>query len=410
MLLILLTAAAYYYYHCQYFLLVSEMGEMPRLRRGIVCLSFIVNYLYFIVCSVLEFSLIFNWLFFAFLLFFETLIYNKGNKIGALFSTLLGIIFGLAINICCRSVMAISMNMPLQNFDNHTMDIGNLKGFPVMLGFILAGAAFHIVRKPVLAGRIRLILGHRQYLSFILEMMGGLFFYLFLNLLLYSTPLNDLLLKLWSIKSCLFCIIGLYIAIRYTWRICMLNDYREKNRQIQRQLEEQKREEERLRHQTFLDTLTGLYNRQYAEETLASMMENKAGFTLCFLDLDGLKNVNDQYGHEEGDRYIRRAAEEIRRACRSGVDSLYRYGGDEFLVLFVGVGAEAAEIRSEMINERLRITDSGSDYSYTQSLSYGVVESTDASDWKELIKAADRKMYEQKREKQVIRDSGEQTE
>lgn len=266
MLLILLTAAAYFYFHSQYFLLLTDIGEIPRLRRGIVYLGFIVNYAYFIACSLLEFSLIFNWLFFAFLLFLETLLYNKGNKIGSMFSTLLGIICGLAVNIFCRSVIAILLNLPLQNFDNRTRDIGNLKGFPVMLGFVLAGAAMRIIRRPVLIGRIRLILKHRQNLSFILEMMAGLFFYLFLNLLLYSTPLNDLLLKLWSIKSCLFCVVGFYIAIRYTWRICVLDDYREKNRQIERQLEEQKREEEYLRHQAFLDTLTGLYNRQCAEK------------------------------------------------------------------------------------------------------------------------------------------------
>lgn len=403
MLLILLTAAAYFYFHSQYFLLLTDIGEIPRLRRGIVYLGFIVNYAYFIACSLLELSLIFNWLFFAFLLFLETLLYNKGNKIGSMFSTLLGIICGLAVNIFCRSVIAILLNLPLQNFDNRTRDIGNLKGFPVMLGFVLAGAAMRIIRRPVLIGRIRLILKHRQNLSFILEMMAGLFFYLFLNLLLYSTPLNDLLLKLWSIKSCLFCVVGFYIAIRYTWRICVLDDYREKNRQIERQLEEQKREEEYLRHQAFLDTLTGLYNRQCAEETLASLMDQKSGFSLCFLDLDGLKNVNDRYGHEEGDRYIRAAAEEVRRACRSGMDSLYRYGGDEFLALFVGMGAAAAEQRVDLINERLQKSASAGEYPYTLSLSYGVVESTEFTDWKELIKTADGKMYEQKRRKQAVK-------
>ncbi len=131
-------------------------------------------------------------------------------------------------------------------------------------------------------------------------MMGGLFFYLFINLLLYSTPLNDLLLKVWSLKSCLFCIISFYIAVRYTKRVCELSDYREKNRWMEQELEKRKLEEDQLRQQASLDVLTGLQNRQAAEEALAFMVEQQISFTLCFIDLDGLKNVNDRYGHEEG--------------------------------------------------------------------------------------------------------------
>ena len=72
-----------------------------------------------------------------------------------------------------------------------------------------------VYKRQVFIERLRLILSHPQHHAFLLEMMAGLFFYLFLNLLLYSTPLNDLLLKVWSIKSCLFSVIGFYIAVRY---------------------------------------------------------------------------------------------------------------------------------------------------------------------------------------------------
>ena len=59
-----------------------------------------------------------------------------------------------------------------------------------------------------------------------------------------------------------------------------------------------------LRRQAAIDSLTGLYNRQYAEETVNAMLAEGTRFALCFLDLDGLKTVNDRHGHEEGDRYI----------------------------------------------------------------------------------------------------------
>lgn len=125
MLLLLLTAAAYFYYHWQYFLLVSHIRKMPYPRMGLVILGFLVNYLFFIICSILEFHLVLNWLLFAFLLFFETLFCFKGDKRCALFHTLTGIICGLAANIFCRSIMAILIQQPMHNFDNHIRSSGN---------------------------------------------------------------------------------------------------------------------------------------------------------------------------------------------------------------------------------------------------------------------------------------------
>lgn len=78
--LLLLTALTYFYFHWQYFFLAAELRKMTRQRFGMVLLSFILNYLFFVICSVLEFPLIINWFLFAFLLFFETLLYDQGDK------------------------------------------------------------------------------------------------------------------------------------------------------------------------------------------------------------------------------------------------------------------------------------------------------------------------------------------
>ncbi len=402
MLLLLFTAATYFYFNWQYFLLVGRLQKIRQPRVWIIIISFTVNYLFFILCSVLEFSLLVNWLLFAFFLFFETLLYNKGNARCALFTTLMGIIFGLAVNIFCRSVFAIVTCQPMQSFDNSTASAANLKGLPVLVGFLLAGVALHAMRRQPLANQFRLILNHPRHQTFLMEIMTGMFFYLFLNLLLYSTPLNDVLLKIWSIKSSLFSVVGFYIAVRYTKRICELDDYREKNRQIRRELEERQQEEERLRQEASIDVLTGLYNRQCAEEEIASMREQNTGFTLCFLDLDGLKNVNDSFGHEEGDRYILTVTEHIRSVCRTDMDMLFRYGGDEFLVVFPQMPAQTVQERADIINERLRLL--GEQFPYPLSLSYGVTESTEFSDWSLLIEMADKRMYEQKQKKRSARE------
>lgn len=401
MLLLLFTATAYFYYNWQYFRLVQDVQEAERRHSAFVLLCFVINYGFFYMCSMIEFPLALNWSLFTVLLFLETLFYNRGDKRCALFSTWLGIIFGLAATIACRSVTAIVMNETLLSFDNNTTSAGNLKGVPVFLGFLLAGVLLRYLRRPSSMKQFKLIIAHPQHQSFLLEIMAGLCAYLFLNLLLYSTPLNDLLLKVWSIKSCLFTAIGIYIAMWYTRRICELDDYREKNRRIEQRLQEQWQEEQLLRQQATMDVLTGLLNRQCAEGAMDALIAQNTPFSLCFLDLDGLKRVNDCYGHDEGDRYILTAAEEIRRACRNGEDQLFRYGGDEFLILFIGMPADIAEKRAKQINERLTAAQEA--FPYSMSLSYGVAESALFSEWKNLVQRADERMYAQKQEKRTMR-------
>ena len=85
------------------------------------------------------------------------------------------------------------------------------------------------------------------------------------------------------------------------------------------------------------------------------------------------------------------------------MDSLYRYGGDEFLVLFRDMSANIAGKRAETINERLRAAAADKALPYSMSISYGIVESTEFSEWRALLQEADRRMYRQKQEKGMAR-------
>ena len=109
-------------------------------------------------------------------------------------------------------------------------------------------------------------------------------------------------------------------------------------------------------------------------------------------------------GHDEGDRYIIEVTEQIRLACRNGEDHLFRYGGDEFLVLFVGMELGAAQERADAINARLCALAGEKSFPYNLSLSYGVIDSTTCDDWRKMIRTADQKMYEQKMRKRIARD------
>lgn len=399
-----LTAAAYFYFNWRYFCFVQQQKQMPRLRIRFVLLCFALNYLLFAVCTAMEFHLVVNWTVFAATLFCESMLYTRADRRCALFSTLTGIICGLSINILCRAVISITTGLPLRNFSNQVSQYGTLKSAPVLLGFLLAGTAMHLLTRRISIERLRLILRYPQHQVFLLELMAGLLLYLDLNLILYSAPFDDLLLKAWAIKSCLVSFIGYYVAIWYTWRICVLTDYQEKNKALAHALASWRQIVPGLRQDAVQDALTGLYNRQYAEDVLSRVYAQDAPFVLCFVDLDGLKQMNDSCGHDAGDRYLRTVAVHLRRVFRREHDLLFRYGGDEFLCLVRGLSAQEAARRLDHVNAALAAPGPDEGFALPVSISYGAVESRGFSDAAQLIAAADRQMYAQKQHKCRLRD------
>ena len=93
------------------------------------------------------------------------------------------------------------------------------------------------------------------------------------------------------------------------------------------------------------DGLTGAYNRSYLELTLErvgkELRRNGGVVSILFVDLDGLKKVNDNHGHRAGDELLRQLATLLMESCRA-TDIVARYGGDEFVVLMPGTDAEGA--------------------------------------------------------------------
>ena len=118
--------------------------------------------------------------------------------------------------------------------------------------------------------------------------------------------------------------------------------------------------------------------------------------TLCYLDLDGLKYVNDKYGHLEGDIYIQNFVELIKTNFRSE-DTFARIGGDEFCLVLSGSIGELIERKMEEI---LRDFQTGDYAEYQCSFSYGVVNiegSENHMSYDEILQKADEIMYECKR-------------
>jgi diguanylate cyclase (GGDEF)-like protein/PAS domain S-box-containing protein len=173
-------------------------------------------------------------------------------------------------------------------------------------------------------------------------------------------------------------------------------------RGIIRNITERKRAEEEIRTMAIIDTLTGLYNRRgfisLVEQQIKTAVRANKKLLLFFIDLDGLKLINDTWGHEEGDHALKRAAIILKKTFRDS-DILSRLGGDEFAALVF----DNLEL-PEVILKRLQ---SRTDYENASALSYQISMSVGVADYDpsvpcsidELISRADQLMYNQKKEK-----------
>ena len=177
---------------------------------------------------------------------------------------------------------------------------------------------------------------------------------------------------------------------------------------LQQSLAERVRELERaeseLRVLSLTDDLTGLCNRRgflvHLEEHLKLARRTGKDFLLFYADMDGLKQINDTYGHEEGSWAITRMAEILRLTFRES-DVIARLGGDEFTALVRDVPPEAAGLIGGRLRENLRSFAAQSRHCYELSLSMGFVSVAPDSGAtvQELIARADNAMYEHKRSK-----------
>jgi diguanylate cyclase (GGDEF)-like protein len=151
-----------------------------------------------------------------------------------------------------------------------------------------------------------------------------------------------------------------------------------------------------------IDELTGVHNRRGffmlgEQQVKVSRRAGGPDLVLLFIDLDGLKKVNDTLGHPAGDKLIRDAANFLRATFRES-DIVARLGGDEFVVLAVSEESHANDI-VERLYERLRICNANRLNQPTLAMSMGVSSFRRGSTLETVLAEADRKMYEAKGDK-----------
>ncbi|MGH9501698.1 MAG: GGDEF domain-containing protein [Terriglobales bacterium] len=191
--------------------------------------------------------------------------------------------------------------------------------------------------------------------------------------------------------------------------LTLLNTYlvskRMEFRRMREQLISRTIQQELVQQQSFTDPLTEIYNRQSLEEMAARFVSHarrtKKPLTLMLIDVDGFKNVNTRFGHLTGDVVLANTAALLKHSVR-GSDAVFRYGGDEFLIIL----ADTSCRDTIHVVDRIRtgLTDwnrAGHLEKFELSLSIGVAEWAEGKTLDDLLDGADHQMYAAKEDRKM---------
>lgn len=185
-----------------------------------------------------------------------------------------------------------------------------------------------------------------------------------------------------------------FVPIVMLSRIARILELEELRRSLADRLEQKIREVSDIKSKSYRDVLTGLWNREYTENVVNSMLEGGVLGALLMIDLDNFKLINDNYGHIAGDKTLKMFADTLRTFSEDG-DILCRIGGDEFVVFVKGVtskaelGSRSADIIDDLCG---KIKECG--FETDTSVSIGIAKAPeDGLEFTKLYNAADKALY-----------------
>ena len=162
---------------------------------------------------------------------------------------------------------------------------------------------------------------------------------------------------------------------------------------------------QRMNNLAMLDELTGIYNRRKLNDLLESFIreyhETGRTFSIIMLDVDGLKRINDAYGHPSGDRMLKRVAQVLRENARES-DYVGRWGGDEFFIIYPDTDRQRLEALSNRLVAAINAADFGPVGEVT--LSQGLASCSPQDTVESLWKRADETLYLAKSRRNSIKN------
>jgi len=179
-------------------------------------------------------------------------------------------------------------------------------------------------------------------------------------------------------------------------------DLQDANRRLNFQVGEIQKLREKLQEQAIRDSLTGLYNRRFLEESLDREVAHarRANRSMCIamIDVDNFKSFNDRYGHKAGDMILKSLGDILLSNTRKS-DVSCRYGGEEFVVVMPNATTDSARKRAHQWRKAFQLLQNSFNGQELQAtISVGLASFPEhGDDWETVLNAADKALYESKR-------------
>lgn len=184
--------------------------------------------------------------------------------------------------------------------------------------------------------------------------------------------------------------------------------------ELEQRVAKLEQEKKVLEEQAVRDGLTGLYNRQFYNNSIEDILKKadnkKQDVGVLFIDIDQFKYLNDKFGHTQGDSILRDLARIIEASTKSS-DKVIRWGGEEMMILLYKANGSTGRAVTDRINAKIEkynqynkiegIDKDNNPITYTLNISAGYARRSESPESiEETIKLADNRMYEEKRKKQ----------
>ncbi len=377
-----------FFSYCAYIFNINKFPKVPGLICGIINFLFWVVYIFYLPIKYEPIAIVF----YAILLLIETRIAFKASSVQMLFISIT-----FTINLFAKRLAALAI-MALINSGTivEVMADVELSILVSLLCFAASVSTISFARKSIPRTSLDTILSDSKNLMFLIMAYSILFVTLFVFLLTISVDGGSGLLIHYAVLG-LVVISAFAVFIVFAYNLAELRIQTETYKRLSRKNTEDLEAIKDLEQVAIKDPLTSLYTRDYADELIQKMIDEDDLFFVSFIDLDGLKVVNDDYGHEEGDFYIKTVADILRDYFKEHY--VCRYGGDEIVI--VGNYSVEEDITKRLLQCYKAVINIPKMYRkpYETSISYGIAakhphEIITAS---ELIAIADARMYEIKK-------------
>jgi diguanylate cyclase (GGDEF)-like protein len=196
------------------------------------------------------------------------------------------------------------------------------------------------------------------------------------------------------------------LAVGLVVLVALLNTYligkRLEVRRLREEIISNTLQKQVIEQQSFTDPLTEIYNRRSLDEIVGRFISHarrrKVPLTFLMVDMDKFRDINSRFGHLTGDFVLAEAANVLKSSIR-GCDAVIRYGGDEFMILLADTTSEGAACVIARIGKHLAEWNAAHHIRDLKvSLSVGMAEWHDGQTLDEVLDAADRRMYENKKD------------